>query len=130
MTAFAGLCNKLVQFVLKHSKCPFLFCSLQSDLATRLITQYGASTADLTTIFVITDYDLTSSKLLNKAQAILFILECCDLPSAYLSIFRSLPRFLLDFAYDCVARTRYKIFGYTDSCWVPDEKVRHRFIDQ
>ncbi len=128
-----GLCNKLVQFVLAHGgDLKFLFCSLQSDLAARLLAKYGANSTELKTIFVITDYDLPSSKLLKKSQAVLFILQRCNMPwyTAGLSILHFIPEFFLNIAYDLVANIRYEVFGRYESCLNPGKEVRDRFIDQ
>ena len=128
-----GLCNKLVQFVLAHGgSLRFLFCSLQSDLAARLLTKYGANSTELKTILLITDYGLPSSKLLVKSQAVLFILQHCNMPwyLASLSSLRFVPEFFLDIAYDLIANSRYMLFGRYESCLNPRKEVRDRFIDQ
>jgi len=130
-----GLCNALVQFVLKHGGgLRFLFCSLQSDIAARLLAKYSASNTNLDTVFVLTNYDLPTSKLLEKAQAVFFILKHCELPWyspwAWLVSLSFLPEFLLNFGYDFIASIRYKVFGQYESCLIPDKVVRDRFIDQ
>jgi predicted DCC family thiol-disulfide oxidoreductase YuxK len=127
-----GLCNRLVQFVLKHGGADkFLFCSLQSDIAGELLEKYGQSNKDLDTIFLITDYDTPSSKLLDKAKAVFFIIKRCQAPAwSWLACFSILPEFILNLGYDLVASVRYPIFGRYDSCLIPPADVRHRFIDQ
>jgi predicted DCC family thiol-disulfide oxidoreductase YuxK len=130
-----GFCNKFVQFILSQGAgLNFLFCSLQSEVAARLLSKFGQTNKDLDSIFVITDYDLPSGKLLKKSKAVFFILEHCNKPWhtlwPYLSIFKFLPQFILDFGYDLVASFRYKIFGRYESCLLPEKEVRDRFIDQ
>ncbi len=126
-----GLCNHLVQFVIRHGG-KFLFCSLQSEVAANLLEKFGESSKDLDSIFIITDYDLQSSKLLKKSKAVFFILKNCNLPWYWscLRIFGLLPEWILDLGYDLVAGTRYNLFGRYDTCLIPDQKVKDRFIDQ
>ena len=40
-----------------------------------------------------------------------------------------LPRRLRDFAYDWIARRRYRSFGKLEQCAIPDAAIRERFID-
>jgi predicted DCC family thiol-disulfide oxidoreductase YuxK len=44
-------------------------------------------------------------------------------------LFGILPRFLRDLLYDVVARWRYRIWGKSDTCVVPDAGQRSRFIE-
>lgn len=129
-----GLCDALVQFVLKHDRSSkFLFCALQNDTAAQLLSKYGENNSDLNTVFVLADYGLPSGRLLKKSKAIFFILHRCDLPWyspwCWLAIFDLLPDFLLNIGYDLVAHFRYKVFGRYDSCLIPDQSVRDKFID-
>lgn len=130
-----GLCNSLVQFILAHGGgAKFLFCSLQSDVAAELLAKYGESNKDLDTVFVITDYDLPSSKLLKRSKAIFFILKHLEMPTlspwSVLATFSFLPEFILDLGYDLIANVRYKAFGQYDACQIPAPEVAERFIDQ
>ncbi len=130
-----GLCNRFVQFVLAHEgSLKFLFCSLQSDIGAKLLSKYGEDSSDLKTIFVISDYGLPSNKLQKKSQAVLFIIQHCQLPwyvpEILFSFLHLWPASLLDIGYDVIAGVRYKIFGRYDSCSIPDKEVRDRFVDQ
>ena len=129
-----GLCDSFVQFVLKHSQASkFLFCTLQSEFAAKLLAKYGESNIDLDTVFVLTDYNLPTSKLLKKSRAIFRVLEECHMPwytpLYWLTAFKILPDFILDIGYDFIASIRYKIFGRYDTCLVPTPEWRDKFID-
>ena len=39
-----------------------------------------------------------------------------------------IPKPLRDWLYNCVAKNRYKIFGRTDSCYLPTPENRDRFV--
>ena len=48
------LCDKTVQFVLKHDKRKFFrFAPLQSDFATELLARHGRDATDLDTMIVV-----------------------------------------------------------------------------
>ena len=42
--------------------------------------------------------------------------------------FMVIPRGWRDFIYDRIAGNRYRLFGKRDSCFIPDEKIKKRFI--
>jgi predicted DCC family thiol-disulfide oxidoreductase YuxK len=123
-----GLCNRFVQFVLwRDAPGIFAYASLQSSTGDALLGQFGVD-ADLKTIYVIEDYRSASPRLLSKARAALFVMETLRI-GFWPRLLRSLPWSWLDFGYDFVARYRYKIFGRTETCMLPREQFRSRFID-
>jgi len=129
-----GLCDSFVQFVLKYNQSSkFLFCSLQSDFANKLLAKYGETNGDLESVFVLTDYNLPSSVLLKKSRAVFFVLDQCHLPwylpMRWFTLCKILPEALLNLGYDFVASVRYKIFGQYDTCLVPSSEWRDQFID-
>ncbi|MGB3089818.1 MAG: DCC1-like thiol-disulfide oxidoreductase family protein, partial [Chitinophagaceae bacterium] len=40
-----------------------------------------------------------------------------------------IPKFIRDFIYNIIARNRYKWFGKKESCMVPTQELRERFLD-
>ena len=49
-------------------------------------------------------------------------------PFGWLRWFGWVPRSLRDPLYRLVARHRYRLFGRTEACMVPDPMERHRFV--
>jgi predicted DCC family thiol-disulfide oxidoreductase YuxK len=47
-----------------------------------------------------------------------------------LGVIKIIPRQLRDWAYDVVARRRYRWFGRLDSCMVPTSELKARFIEE
>ena len=43
-------------------------------------------------------------------------------------LLRGIPRFLRDWAYDRVARNRYRLFGKYDTCLLPNADHEQRFL--
>jgi predicted DCC family thiol-disulfide oxidoreductase YuxK len=137
-----GLCNRMVQFVLKRDRDGvFRFASLQSAVATRILARHGVNAADLDTVYVVANRDRGESDqhagqwddqiLLSRSDAVLFVLtQLGGIWGAAGRILRLAPRGVRDWAYRAVARTRYRIFGRYDSCPLPTEATRARFLDQ
>jgi len=126
-----GLCNRLVQFTLRHDhKDTFQFASFQGGTAARILQGHSQSPADLDTFYVVTDFDTQEECLRARSEAALFVLR--ELGGAWrllAVVGQLLPKFLRDAAYNVVARNRYRIFGTFDACPLPDPKDRHRFLD-
>jgi predicted DCC family thiol-disulfide oxidoreductase YuxK len=126
-----ALCNRFVQFVLKHdSQDRFRFASLQSDFAARLLRQHGAASEDLDTMYVVIDSGLREERIVSRSDAALTILR--ELGGGWVALgvaLRALPLWLRNWGYNLVARNRYRTFGRYDSCPIPSEKDRRKFLD-
>jgi len=67
-----GLCNSLVQFLLKHDEGGRLrFASLQSDFAEKVLRRHGFDAKDLDTLHVVENYDQPNERVLQRSDAIL-----------------------------------------------------------
>lgn len=126
-----GLCNRLVQFLLKHDKEGRLrFAALQSDFAAKVLTRHGFDPKDLDTVHVIENYDQPGERVLQRSDAILSAgRELGGFWGASSSIARVVPRALRDVVYRLVATNRYRMFGKYDTCMLPDPSQRSRFLD-
>lgn len=120
-----NLCNDSVQFIIKHDKLGvFKFASLQSESGKALLRKYNLLSSNIDSIVFIRD-----NRYYLKSTAVIYILK--DLRGGWglLFGFIVIPRFIRDFFYDLIAKTRYKLFGKKESCMLPDEKVKERFLD-
>ncbi|HEX3248962.1 MAG TPA: thiol-disulfide oxidoreductase DCC family protein [Pyrinomonadaceae bacterium] len=126
-----GLCNRLVQFLLKHDKHARLrFASLQSDFAAKVLQRHGIDPKDLDTLHVIENYEQPNEQVLQRSDAILRAgRELGSFWSASAAAAKVVPRPLRDVVYRFVARTRYRVFGKYDTCMLPDPNQRSRFLD-
>jgi predicted DCC family thiol-disulfide oxidoreductase YuxK len=127
-----GLCNRFVQFILRHDRnAIFRFASLQSALAARILARHGANPTDLDTVYVVINHELPGESLLFRSDAMAFVLKQLGGPwRTAASLLQLLPKFLRDPAYNAVARHRYRIFGRSDACTLPRDVDRTRFLDQ
>ena len=126
-----GLCNSLVQFLLKHDKSGRLrFASLQSDFAEKVLSRHGIDAKDLDTVHVVENYDQLGERVLQRSDAVLRAArELGGLWGASASVARVVPRGLRDLVYRFVATNRYRMFGKYDACMLPDPNQRSRFLD-
>ena len=126
-----GLCNRLVQFLLKHDREGRLrFAALQSDFAEKVLRRHGFDPKDLDTVHVVENYDQPDERVLQRSDAILRAgRELGGLWGASSSISRVVPRPLRDLVYRLVATNRYRVFGKFDTCMLPDPNQRSRFLD-
>jgi predicted DCC family thiol-disulfide oxidoreductase YuxK len=126
-----GLCNRLVQFVLKHDKRDyFRFAALQSELASTTLQRHNRDPHDLDTVYVVVEYEQPAERLLARSDAILFLLKHLGGVWKLAAVGKVLPRSLRDAIYKLVARNRYRVFGKYESCMLPDPKQRAKFLDQ
>jgi len=123
-----GLCNRLVQFVLKRDAgAHFRFASLQSNFASRILQRHGLDPHDLDTLYVVEE---PGERLTARSDAVISLLRQLGGPwGAVAVLLRALPRRLRDWGYGVVARNRYRLFGKYESCLLPQEKYQHRFLD-
>jgi predicted DCC family thiol-disulfide oxidoreductase YuxK len=125
-----GLCNRLVQFLLKrdaHDR--FRFASLQSDFTAQVLRRHGLDPADLDTVYVIRDFGQSRERLLARSDAVLFMLNRLGGIWRVTALGRALPRALRDLVYKLVARNRYRVFGKHESCMLPEPQHRQKFLD-
>ncbi len=125
-----GLCNRLVQFILKRDRNHrFLFASLQSEFADTLLKRHGADARDLDTFYVVIDHGKPTERVLMRSDAILHVVKTLGGIWALASVGRILPRAIRDAMYRLVARNRYRVFGKHESCMLPSPEHRAKFLD-
>ena len=117
-----GLCNRLVQFVLKNDRNDvFRFASLQSKLAEEILVRHRLRSESLETVYVVLDYGLAEERLLSRLNAVVYVLQQLGGPLTYVSaLLRVLPAPVQNFLYGLVARNRYRVFGRYETCPLPD----------
>jgi predicted DCC family thiol-disulfide oxidoreductase YuxK len=126
-----GLCNRLVQFILRRDRAGvFRFASLQSPLAARVLARHGRDARDLDTVYVVVNYDAPAEVLFARSDAVRFVFtQLGPIWRASAIILKLLPHSLCDFVYDAIADRRYRIFGRSETCILPAPEDRARFLD-
>ena len=125
-----GLCNRLVQFLLKRDRRDRLrFAPLQSSFAGPPLQQHGFDPLDLDTVYVIVDHGQPTELVLARSDAILYALLQLGGFWKIARLGSLLPRIVRDGIYQVIARNRYRVFGKHDACLLPETKYRQKFLD-
>lgn len=102
------------------------FISAWSETGLALAAAHGLTRTDLEQTYLV----VRDGVGLTRSEAGLALLAHLRAPWRWLRCLAVLPRNWRDFAYDVVARNRYRWFGSRQHCFIPSEKHRHRFIDR
>ena len=117
-------CNSMVNFVIRHDKKKiFRFAPLQSEAGQKLLEQYGLAGIRFDSFVLIKD-----GVAYQKSTAGLIAWSHLPWYMQYMKIFWLVPKFLRDKVYDFIAANRYKWFGKKESCMIPNDDVRSRFL--
>ena len=119
-----NLCNGSVNFIIDRDKRQrFQFASLQSEAGQALLRQHGLSGTYLQSLVLI-----EPRKVYFRSTAALHIARHLSQPWPLFYVFIALPSVIRDFFYDIVARNRYRLFGKSETCRIPTEAERARFL--
>ncbi len=122
-----NLCESTVHFVVRRDRNKqFRFASLQSEAAEDLLSSHQYDFGTLSSVLLIAD-----DEMYRKSRAALQIVRRLDgaWPLLYY-VFFWVPKFIADPVYDFIANRRYRWFGMKSECWIPDDDLRERFIDE
>jgi predicted DCC family thiol-disulfide oxidoreductase YuxK len=120
-----NVCNRATQFLIRHDLPParFRFAALQSESGRRLLREHGLSTDELDT-FVLVE----GARAFVRSTAALRVCRHLGLPWSLLGVLAVVPAPIRDRLYRWFARNRYRWFGKRDSCMVPTDDIRSRFL--
>ena len=126
-----GLCNRLVQFLLKRDRHDRLrFASLQSDFASKVLGRHGIDPKDLDTVHVVENYQQSNERVLDRSDAILRAgRELGGIWAFAAKLGSVVPRPLRNLFYRFVANNRYRVFGKYETCMLPEPQHRAKFLD-
>lgn len=130
LVLFDGICNlceSTVQFIVRYdSKALFRFAPLQSTAAQDMLARFEYQGEALDSVLLVSD-----GEVYCKSRAALRIARQLDgaWPLFYY-LFFWIPPSIADLVYNFIGNHRYKWFGKKDVCWIPDDKLRQRFIDE
>jgi len=119
-----NLCNRSVQFVLKHSKTNQLyFLSLQSERGKELLKE-----AQLPEFYDESLVFFSAAKIQIESDAALSIAPFLKWPWSWLIVLKYLPKKWRDTLYRFVSKRRFNWFGKADSCWIMQKAWKDRFL--
>jgi predicted DCC family thiol-disulfide oxidoreductase YuxK len=120
-----NLCNGVVQFIIQRDpKARFKFAALQSKAGQALLVKYHLPIGDFDSFVY-----LSGDKLYLRSAAVLHVLK--DLGGIWqlFYVLMIFPKPVRDFIYQLIAKSRYNVFGRTDSCMVPSPELKARFLE-
>lgn len=124
---FDGLCNfcdNSVQFVIKRDVSnQFLYASLQSEAAIEFMKSQPENIKNTDSIILVTAEHVDS-----KSTAALKIAKQLKGMWFLTSIFFIVPVAIRDFVYDFIAKRRYRWFGKFDTCKIPTQEEKDKFL--
>jgi predicted DCC family thiol-disulfide oxidoreductase YuxK len=118
-----NLCNNTVSFLIKYDKnYIFKFAAIQTNAGESIIRQYSLLDEGKSVIFI------KDGIVFYKSDA---IIEIAKQINGWPHIFKYaclFPKFLRDGIYNLIAKNRYTLFGRKETCTVPTEEDRNRFL--
>jgi predicted DCC family thiol-disulfide oxidoreductase YuxK len=79
-------------------------------------------------VYVDTNAGKASEQVLNRSDAVLHLLSELGGVWGTAVIVKVIPRVIRDWVYNAVGRNRYRVFGKYDTCPLPDERDRKKFL--
>lgn len=118
------LCSGFARFVARHDRAgQFRFTAAQSALGQALFRHYGLDTVNYETNLLVAE-----GRVFGKLAAVRGIMWRLGGAWRLCSLTALLPARLGNWLYDRVALNRYRLFGQSETCMVPDASWRDRVI--
>jgi predicted DCC family thiol-disulfide oxidoreductase YuxK len=109
------LCSANAQFILRHdTRGHFRLASMQGKVGAALYRRFGIDPTAPESMIVV-DGDMA----LRDSDAVLSIYAALGWPWRALAVFGRAPKWLRDPPHRWIARHRYRLFGRSETCWVP-----------
>jgi predicted DCC family thiol-disulfide oxidoreductase YuxK len=122
-----NLCNRSVQFVLRHDRGKvFMFAPLQGESAKNILTRLNIKETlpeQGGSVFLV-----YKDRLYARSGAVLETARLLGWPWKVFYVARVLPLRFRDSLYDWIARNRYRWFGKRQACMIPTPALKDRFL--
>jgi predicted DCC family thiol-disulfide oxidoreductase YuxK len=119
-----NFCNRTVNIILKFDQdVHFQFAPSQSTAGINILHQFKLDQKTSASVILI-----DNEKVYTKTDAVIQIATHLKGWPRLFSFIKFIPRPIRDFAYDLVAKNRYALFGKRETCRIPEESIRHRFL--
>ena len=120
-----NFCNRSINIILKHDKDSyFQFAPSQSNAGIDILQQFDLDQKASASVILI-----DNEKVFTKTDAVIQIATYLTGWPKSFRLLKFIPKPIRDFSYDVIAKNRYALFGKKETCRIPDESIRHRFLD-
>lgn len=117
-------CNDKINFIIKNDRQDiFRFVALQSETGQKIIKYLGIDTSIDSIILYEPGY-----AYFIKSEAVFRIIKHLSSAVKLLLIFNFIPNSIKNIFYDIIAKNRYNWYGKKESCMMPTEEVKRKFI--
>jgi predicted DCC family thiol-disulfide oxidoreductase YuxK len=120
-----NLCDSAVQFIIKYDKNDvFRFVALQSELGQEILKHIGINPKNIDSIILYEPgvaYYYKSSAAIQIAKNLGGIWH-------FATVFKIIPAGISNQLYDYIAKNRYKWYGKKESCMIPTEELKSKFL--
>lgn len=117
-------CNDKINFIIKNDKQDiFRFVALQSETGQKIIKYLGMDSS----IDSIVLYEPGYAYFI-KSEAVFRIIKHLSSSVRLLLFFNFIPTSIKNVFYDIIAKNRYNWYGKKESCMMPTEEVKRKFI--
>ncbi|WP_026941720.1 thiol-disulfide oxidoreductase DCC family protein [Hellea balneolensis] len=118
------LCSRGVHYVLRYEASPDTrFVAILSGEGRKLAALHNINPENPKSFLWI-----ENGQALAASEGVLALLRHVGGPAKFFRLGRIIPRPIRDWLYYTVAKNRYKVFGRTESCYVPTPENRDRFV--
>lgn len=119
-----NLCNNAVDFVIKRDKKDrFKFGALQDSSTKNILKDYKINEDYIDSIILI-----RGDQVFYKSEAALEISRNLGSLWPAMYVFNIVPSFIRDPVYDWIAKNRYKWFGKKETCRIPTQEEKSKFL--
>ena len=119
-----NFCNYWVNFIiLRDTQNIFKFAALQSEKGRELLDKFNLPKDDFDSFILI-----SNNKILKKSLAAFEIAKSINGWPKIILPFKLLPTFFTDWIYSLAANNRYRIFGKNDTCRIPKDEEKAKFL--
>lgn len=118
-----GLCNRLITIFLSlDTKEQFVYSPLQGVTAKEILPAEFVTTLDTFVFF-------KNGHIYTKSNAAIEAFNTLGGLYSLFYTFKIIPQFIRDAVYDFISKNRISWFGQSESCRMPTQKERARFLD-
>lgn len=117
-------CNDKINYVIKYdSQDIFRFVALQSETGQKIIKHLGIASSVDSIILYEPGY-----AYFIKSEAVFRIIKHLSSAIKLVLIFNFIPTTIKNIFYDIIAKNRYNWYGKKESCMMPTDDVKRKFI--
>ncbi len=118
------LCSGWVRFLLRRDRAGrYRFAAMQTPAGRGLLVDNGLDPDDPVSFLLLDD-----GRVRTDSDAIIAVLASLGGAWRMVNALRLVPVLLRDPVYRLLARHRYRVFGRSSQCWLPDPEDADRFL--